>query len=322
VSDNLSDALLKQLVIIECLIKKEMKKSALTAGMVMILFFVSVFTGCETYRYGTQGSQIVVENPPWGPPVYPGIRYYYLPDIECYYDIYTREFIFLDHARWFYSPTFPAMYPGFDLNNCFVVIVNTNIYQPWMHHQYYVSHFPRYYYRDYYDHSNIPWVRGYDENFRRAVYWRENERNRARSWDDENLRNNRQFKYSREDRLQKNSTVRQGEYRQSSDKEERRGNMEDSNRNRSDPAGNQVNKSVSGTPRNEKETQTDRRGSPAVQQPVATPEPGKPRETNYYGKPIGQPVKVERKMRNQSENESGEEVKNPVTKRKSNSGRR
>jgi hypothetical protein len=281
-----------------------MKKLTESAVLVMMLLFISAFPGCETYRYGTQGPQIVVDNPQWAPPYYSGARYYYFPDIECYYDLYSREFIYLDHAQWIYSRDIPYMYRDFDLNNCFVVVVNSTIYQPWMHHQYYVSHFPRYYYRDYYDHSNIPYVRGYNENSRSAIYWGENERGRARSWDGENLRNNRQFKYSKDDRLQKNNTYKQGDYRQTPESGDRQGNREDNNRNRTNPRGNQVNKSVPG------------------QQPAATPETERNHNTNYYGKPIGQPVKVERKMRNQPENESKEESKNPDTKRRSNSGRR
>ena len=279
-----------------------MRKLKEAAVVIMVLLTLSMFTGCETYRYSTTGSQPVYENPHWAPPVYPGIRYYYLPDIECYYDIHSREFIYLDHARWMYSPTLPYMYPGFDLNNCFVIIVNSNIYQPWMHHQYYVSHFPRYYYRDYYDHSNIPWVRGYDENFRRAVYWGEKERDRARSWDDKNLRKNRQFKYSKEDRLQQNKTYPREEYNPS------RGNT------------------VTRRPGNENNNRNQPTDTyhPTRSQPATPADTTRIHQTNYYGKPIGQPVKVERKMRSQSETGSSENVKSQdrETNRRSNSGRR
>jgi hypothetical protein len=302
-----------------------MKKLKEAAIIIIVLLTLSMFTGCETYRYSTSGSQPVYENPAWAPQVYPGIRYYYLPDIECYYDIYSREFIFLDRAQWIYSPGIPYMYRDFDLNNCFVVIVNANIYQPWMHHQYYVSHFPRYYYRDYYDHSNIPWVRGYDENFRRAVYWRENERDRARSWDDENLRKNRQFRYSKEDRLQQNKGYNRDEYRQ--DPGNNRGNVNPVNNPVRDthPAENQGNNPVSRRPQVENNNGNQPAGTVNTTRPLpATPaDPERTHKTNYYGKPIGQPVKVERQMRNQSETGSSDgNTRTGETNRRSNSGRR
>jgi hypothetical protein len=301
-----------------------MKKLTASLLLVMAILYVCVFTGCEPYRYSTTGPQTIYETPHWAPPVYSGIRYYYLPDIESYYDIHTREFIFLDHARWIYSREIPYMYRDFDLNTCFVVIVNSNIYQPWMHHQYYVSHFPRYYYRDYYDHSNIPWVRGYDENFRRAVYWRENERDRARSWDDQNLRNNRQFRYSREDRQQQN----QGYYR---------------NEDRPSPGDNRSNvntgnNSGTNTPRENPENRTYTRrpqvepnngGQPADnynstrQRPATPADSARMHKTNYYGRPIGQPVKVERQMRNPDEpGSSGNNTRREETNTRSRSGRR
>lgn len=240
----------------------------------VMLLSMTIFNGCNTYRQGIYGSQTSYENPSWGPSYYGGTRYYYLPDIESYYDLHTREFIFLNHAQWIYSPYLPSVYSYFDLNTSFIVLVNSNIYQPWMHHQYYVSHFPRYYYRDYYDHSNIPYVRGFNENSSSAIYWSEDERDRARSWDDKNLRTGRQFKYSKEDRQQQKNMNNSDVYRQSSDNR-----YSNDNTRVISPEGN------------------DNASPP---RPANTPEMRRPHNTNYYGIPIGQPVKVDRQMRIQN----------------------
>jgi len=32
--------------------------------------------------------------PPWGPAGYTEVRYYYLPDVEAYYDVQTSMFIY------------------------------------------------------------------------------------------------------------------------------------------------------------------------------------------------------------------------------------
>jgi len=173
----------------------------------VVLLSASMFSGCMMMAHARIVTTANYENPQWAPPYYSGARYYYLPDLELYYDLGAREYIFLMDGRWNYSPYVPAIYRNYDLNNCFSVVLNVDVYRPWLHHQYYVSHYPRYYYRDYYDRSNIPYVRAYNENLRRAVYWNESERSRARPWSDENLRDNRRFKYSTEDkREQKNQT--------------------------------------------------------------------------------------------------------------------
>ena len=287
-----------------------------------MLFSMTIFNGCSTYRPGTYESQTSYENPQWGPSYYDGTRYYYLPDIESYYDIYTREFIFLNHAQWIYSPYLPMIYPDFNLNNSFIVVVNSNIYQPWMHHQYYVSHFPRYYYRDYYDHSNIPYVRGFNENSRSAIYWAENERDRARSWDDEYLRTGRQFRYSKEDRLQQKNMSNSGLSRQSTDysygNENSRNNPVNNTSQPENPVLSPVNRKPQ--PENNKVTSPESNGNTSRTQPAITTETRRTHDTNYYGVPIGQPVKVDRQMRIQNTTGTSERINNNTESQRNSSG--
>lgn len=284
---------------------KNMRRLNELAIMAVILLSVSLFSSCDLYTYSTVGVQTHYENPQWAPSYYAGIRYYYLPDIEAYYDLSAREFVYLSNGQWYYSASCPSNYAGFDLNDCFTVALDVNIYQPWMHHQYYVSHYPRYYYRDYYDHSNIPYVRGFNENSRRAVYWSENERNRARSWDGEGLKTNRQFKYSRDDRQQQNSW-NSNTYNRSSINGDRLNQQQGNSRNdnvitthsssnddRRDRSQNNINPTRSADNNN-----TIRRQTSNTEVNKAT------QRTNYYGRSIGQPVKVERQMRQQSRSTS------------------
>ncbi|MDD4921707.1 MAG: hypothetical protein PHS30_04410 [Bacteroidales bacterium] len=299
-----------------------MKRLAVVA---VILLSASIFTGCGLYSY-TAGLQTTTSyaNPQWAPPYYSGARYYYLPDIESYYDLSVNEFIYLRNGVWVYSQSMPSMYADFDLNNCFSIVLNVDVYRPWMHHQYYVSHYPRYYYRDYYDHSNIPYVRGFNENRKSAIYWGENERHRARSWDDRNLRDNRNFKYQKEDRQQQkntdflrgNSSDRPSGTRNSSD-ESIRTKRPDVNNDRSNQndRGNQTtvrgtqsdrSNQGAGTTRTTPTTNTPR------QQSGNTPEAGKTQNTNYYGRTIGNPVKVEKQMQHKEEtNQSGKAATRP-----------
>src|ERR1035437_4220920 len=130
---------------------KRLKKLALLT--LTLIFLLNFYPGTVN---GTtlQQDERNYDNPQWAPPYYQGVRYYYLPDIETYYDINSQEFVYLYNGQWCFSRECPFLNTGFDLNNSFAIALDVNVFQPWMHHHYYVSHYPRYYYKDYYDHSN------------------------------------------------------------------------------------------------------------------------------------------------------------------------
>jgi len=270
----------------------------------VLLLSASMFTGCMTLtpvRTITTGSY---ENPQWAPPYYSGARYYYLPDLELYYDLGSREFIYLMDGRWNFSPYIPAMYRDYDLDNSFCIVMNVNVYKPWLHHQYYVSHYPRYYYRDYYDHSNIPYVRAYNENIRSAVYWNQNERHRARPYDDVNIRDNRRFKYSKEDKTQQKNWTKpnQGSGAFGGGARGEQQNNVNQNRNTTRPANTTTtrpdNQNQQG---NQQGNQTSTRSTTTTNTRQTTTREETPdvrnNRTNYYGRTIGNSVKVTKEMK-------------------------
>jgi len=323
------------------LIQSKMKKLKEFTVVLVTVLSVFIFTSCGmlTY-YGIPGGQVTYQNPGWAPPYYNGARYYYIPDIESYYDLSSGEFAVLNDGQWRFTSNISLIYPEFDLNNCFAVVLNVDVYQPWSHHQYYVSHYPRYYYRDYYDHSNIPYVRGFNENSASAIYYRENERSRARSWDNRNLNENRQFQYTRSDRQEQktrnnqsfrigssnsNNTTQGGTPDNSRNNTNTNRGTENNNvrntnqntiptvtRNPGDNAVNsqpQRNSNSNTTPVNVTRQQTDKpasveRTSNTTPVNVTRQQTDKPASvertsnTNYYGKAIGNPVKVTKQMRN------------------------
>lgn len=277
-----------------------MKKVILKSTIALTALIMALgFTSCGTSYYGASGDDYYDNyydyNPVWAPDYYMGTRYYYFPDIETYYDLATRNFVYLYNGQWLFAPSLPMMYSGFDLYNSFIVIVNRNIYNPWLHHQFYNSHYPRYYYIDYYDYSNIPYVRGYNENGRRAVYWKNNERNRAREWGDRSIREGRDFKYSSDDRRVQQEVTRRTTQRVATSPSDVReiGNTDEGRITSRDayPATNRqtTTSRSSGT--------TTRQTAPENRRATTRSE-----ETNYYGGSIGQPVRVEPQMR---ENTSG-----------------
>jgi hypothetical protein len=153
----------------------------LLSSLLIVSFLIS-FTGCATTDIASEGREanagVIV--PPWAPPYddIPFVRYYYLPDIEVYYDVWNGEFVYLQDGNWMFSRTFPQLYPGFDLYNGFVVVLDERVYEPWMHHHFYVTHYPRYYYHSVYNVVDARAVRGFNENREREIRLEQREQKR------------------------------------------------------------------------------------------------------------------------------------------------
>lgn len=62
--------------------------------------------------------------PSWGPVGYSAVNYYYLPDVQAYYDIRATQFIFLSNGAWVRSNYLPRQYRNYDLNSGYKVVLN------------------------------------------------------------------------------------------------------------------------------------------------------------------------------------------------------
>ncbi len=62
--------------------------------------------------------------PGWGPSESVGVRYYYLPDVEAYYDVNTANYIYMSNGRWIHSSHLPAAYGNYDLYGGYKVVLN------------------------------------------------------------------------------------------------------------------------------------------------------------------------------------------------------
>jgi hypothetical protein len=81
--------------------------------------------------------------PSWGPVGYASADYYYLPDIEAYYDIRQTQFIFLSSGNWIRSRNLPGRYRNYDLNRGYKVVLND--YHGSRPYGYYKIHKQKYY---------------------------------------------------------------------------------------------------------------------------------------------------------------------------------
>jgi hypothetical protein len=77
---------------------------------------------------GTQAQVSVNINignqPAWGPTGYNHVDYYYLPDVESYYDVSTSQYIYQEGGRWIFARNLPARYRNYDLYSGYKVVVN------------------------------------------------------------------------------------------------------------------------------------------------------------------------------------------------------
>jgi hypothetical protein len=62
--------------------------------------------------------------PPWGPVGYTQVRYYYLPDVEAYYDVPSSMFIYYDGGVWVHRSYLPARYKNYNLYGGYKVVMN------------------------------------------------------------------------------------------------------------------------------------------------------------------------------------------------------
>lgn len=74
--------------------------------------------------------------PQWGPRGYDHVDYYYLPDVDSYYYVPTRQFVYLSGSRWIHARSLPSRYRGYDLYGGRKVVIN-NYANPWTRHNYY-----------------------------------------------------------------------------------------------------------------------------------------------------------------------------------------
>jgi hypothetical protein len=94
--------------------------------MKQVLLFSSLFLTLVMVK-PTQAQVSVQVNigsqPQWGPVGYDYVDYYYLPDIETYYYIPTRQFIYLEGDRWIFSANLPYRCRNYDLFGGYKVVI-------------------------------------------------------------------------------------------------------------------------------------------------------------------------------------------------------
>jgi len=80
--------------------------------------------------------------PDWGPTGYDHVDYYYLPDIDCYYYVPSKQFVYKSGSQWVWKSSLPSQYSNYDLYKSYKVVVNKP--KPYMHDNDYRTRYSSY----------------------------------------------------------------------------------------------------------------------------------------------------------------------------------
>ena len=110
-----------------------------------ILFFTLIFA--SFFVAGTATAQVKVSinigsQPVWGPQGYDHADYYYLPDIDAYYNVAQRKYIYMDGGKWIFATALPSRFSNFDLYKSYKVVVNQP--KPYLHTAQYRKQYAQY----------------------------------------------------------------------------------------------------------------------------------------------------------------------------------
>jgi hypothetical protein len=104
--------------------------------MKKIIFCAVILLGCLTYKPANAQIKIslglnIGSQPDWGPVGYDHADYYYLPDIDAYYDVPNHQYVYMQGNSWIHAAALPPRYANYDLYNGYKVVVNQP--NPWQH---------------------------------------------------------------------------------------------------------------------------------------------------------------------------------------------
>lgn len=167
-------------------------------NMKKLIIAAFIFAGLAAANTATAQLSININignQPAWGPVGYDYARYYYLPEINAYYDVNAGRFMYPDRGRWITARHLPPSYGRINLYNTYKVVVNRN-YAPYRDNRMDVAKYGRYktmhnqvvirdsrdrkYYESRYHPQHNEWTKDRSYDNRRDVARRNDNRGRGR----------------------------------------------------------------------------------------------------------------------------------------------
>ncbi len=75
--------------------------------------------------FNTSNAQVktTVTLPDWGVAGFDNAKYYYIPDIETYYDTRSGQYVYMSDGKWVRTKTLPTVYQDYDLYDGYKVVL-------------------------------------------------------------------------------------------------------------------------------------------------------------------------------------------------------
>ena len=83
-----------------------------------------VYTTTASAQVSVRINANLCNQPMWGPVGYDYAQFYYLPDIDMYYDVQARQFVYLNRGQWVYTASLPYNYRSYNLYSGYKVVLN------------------------------------------------------------------------------------------------------------------------------------------------------------------------------------------------------
>jgi hypothetical protein len=98
------------------------------------IFIAALIFSCLSIKIADAQIRIslnIGSQPEWGPTGYDHADYYYMPDIDAYYDVNAHQYVYYENNIWVHNAALPPRY-HFDRYHSYKVVVNQPT--PWVHH--------------------------------------------------------------------------------------------------------------------------------------------------------------------------------------------
>ncbi len=112
--------------------------------MKKLFLIFALFIGAMLYKAEAQiHVNVNIGNQPvWGPVGYDYVDYYYLPDLDVYYNVPRQQFVYFDFGRWIFAASLPSRFGQYDLFTTYKVVINER--NPWLRNTYYRNQYRGY----------------------------------------------------------------------------------------------------------------------------------------------------------------------------------
>ena len=137
-------------------------------------FILLVALGIAAASYQPVSAQLNVSvnlnsQPKWGPKGYNYVDYYYLPDVESYYHVPSKKFIYQDNNQWIHRNSLPNKYRSYNLYQGRTVVINQP--SPYLQHQTYYAKYAKKY-----EHDRKKVYKRYDKDYKKYNHDRNKKR--------------------------------------------------------------------------------------------------------------------------------------------------